>query len=104
VTRIFKLEGVTNCFLGRDFITIGKEATNDWMALKPQIFVLLMDAFGEDGFVVMNEGTETVSDTTIHDDDDEIVAMIKELLETRIRPSVQEVSPPTPPNPFYLSD
>jgi len=33
-----------------------------------------------------------VSDTTIHDDDDEIVAMIKELLETRIRPAVQEVS------------
>ena len=37
-------------------------------------------------------GAEVVSDTTIHDDDDEIVAMIKELLETRIRPAVQEVS------------
>ena len=30
------------------------------------------------------------SDTAIHDDDSEVVAMIKELLETRIRPSVQE--------------
>jgi hypothetical protein len=30
-----------------------------------------------------------VSDTTIHEDDNEVVAMIKELLETRIRPAVQ---------------
>ena len=29
-------------------------------------------------------------DTMILDDDDEVVAMIKELLETRIRPAVQE--------------
>lgn len=50
-----------------------------------------MDAFAEDGFEVMNASVQNVSDTTIHEDDDEIVAMIKELLETRIRPAVQEV-------------
>jgi NFU1 iron-sulfur cluster scaffold homolog, mitochondrial len=31
-----------------------------------------------------------ITDTTILDDDDEIVAMIKELIESRIRPAVQE--------------
>ena len=31
-----------------------------------------------------------ITDTTILDDDDEVVAMIKELLESRIRPAVQE--------------
>jgi Fe-S cluster biogenesis protein NfuA len=31
-----------------------------------------------------------ITDTTIMDDDDEIVAMIKELIEARIRPAVQE--------------
>jgi Fe-S cluster biogenesis protein NfuA len=31
-----------------------------------------------------------ITDTTILDDDDEIVAMIKELIEERIRPAVQE--------------
>ena len=31
-----------------------------------------------------------VSDTTILDTDDEVVATIKELLETRVRPAVQE--------------
>ena len=30
------------------------------------------------------------SDTAIHEDDSEVVAMIKELLETRIRPAVME--------------
>jgi len=30
------------------------------------------------------------TDTTIYEDDDEVVAMIKELLETRIRPAVME--------------
>ncbi len=31
-----------------------------------------------------------ITDTTIFDDDDEVVALIKELLEQRIRPAVQE--------------
>ena len=31
-----------------------------------------------------------ITDTTILDDDDEVVAMIKELIEDRIRPAVQE--------------
>ena len=34
--------------------------------------------------------TPEITDTTILDDDDEVVAMIKELLESRIRPAVQE--------------
>ena len=32
----------------------------------------------------------SITDTTILDDDSEVVAMIKELLESRIRPAVQE--------------
>ena len=32
----------------------------------------------------------STSNTAIHEDDSEVVAMIKELLETRIRPAVQE--------------
>ncbi|KAK0603903.1 hypothetical protein LWI29_009922 [Acer saccharum] len=34
--------------------------------------------------------TAAAKDTAIHEDDSETVAMIKELLETRIRPSVQD--------------
>jgi len=40
--------------------------------------------------MVLDSEMQAASDTAIHDDDSEVVAMIKELLETRIRPSVQE--------------
>ena len=39
---------------------------------------------------VMDEGALESSGTAIDEDDDETVAMIKELLETRIRPAVAE--------------
>merc|ERR1711881_316906 len=37
-----------------------------------------------------NADVETLTSTEIYDDDDDTVAMIKELLDTRIRPTVQE--------------
>ena len=37
----------------------------------------------------MNEDAKPAQDTEIFDDDDDTVAMIKELLDTRIRPTVQ---------------
>ncbi len=45
-------------------------------------------ADGEEVQVLLS--SPVITDTTILDTDDEIVAMIKELLETRIRPAVQE--------------
>lgn len=47
-----------------------------------------MDHYAEGGVVVSDE--PVVSDTTILDTDDEVVAMVKELIEARIRPAVQE--------------
>jgi len=44
--------------------------------------------FYASGETVMDEETLAASGTAIAEDDDEIVAMIKELLETRIRPAV----------------
>ena len=43
---------------------------------------------GEPLFI--DKDMQAASDTAILDDDSEVVAMIKELLDTRIRPSVQE--------------
>merc|ERR1712020_869253 len=45
---------------------------------------------GNSGLPVVHEGAEISGDTEIYDDDDDTVAMIKELLDTRIRPTVQE--------------
>ncbi|CAM9114619.1 unnamed protein product [Ascophyllum nodosum] len=59
-----------------------------WTLLKPVVFGAIMDFFAEGKPVMLDE--PLVTDTTILDDDDEVVAMIKELLQERVRPAVQE--------------
>lgn len=76
-------------FFGKDFITVTKLTDSSWAPLKPAIFSSILDFFAEDK-PVMLPSTGELSDTTILDTDDEVVATIKELMETRIRPSVQE--------------
>ena len=61
---------------------------HDVKNLNPEIFATVMDHHAEGGLVVSDE--PIVSDTTILESDDEVVAMIKELIESRIRPAVQE--------------
>ena len=56
--------------------------------MQPELFETLMDFFDSDEPVLVDK--PIVTDTTILEDDDEVVAMIKELIEARIRPAVQE--------------
>ncbi|KRT79238.1 hypothetical protein AMK59_7507 [Oryctes borbonicus] len=86
---LFRIEGVKGIFLGPDFITVTKADEDvEWRLLKPEIFATIMDFFAS-GLPILNEGVPN-SDTQINEDDDEIVQMIKELLDSRIRPTVQE--------------
>jgi len=87
-SALFQVEGVTGVFLTAEFATVSINEIADWIVLKPQIFAAISDFFIS-GKPVMNEEKST-SDTAIGDDDDEVVAHIKELIETRIRPAVQE--------------
>lgn len=50
--------------------------------MKPVVFGEIMDFFAEGKPVMLDE--PMVTDTTILDDDDEVVAMIKELLQERV--------------------
>ncbi|XP_074930585.1 NFU1 iron-sulfur cluster scaffold homolog, mitochondrial isoform X2 [Phalacrocorax aristotelis] len=87
--QLFKIEGVKSVFFGPDFITITKESEDlDWNLLKPDIYATIMDFFASGLPVVTDEAPRT--DTAASEDDDEVVLMIKELLDTRIRPTVQE--------------
>nr|XP_031828999.1 NFU1 iron-sulfur cluster scaffold homolog, mitochondrial-like [Nomia melanderi] len=86
---LFRIEGVKSVFFGPDFITITKTDEDvEWKLLKPEIFAVIMDFFASN-LPVLNDD-QSAPDTQITDDDDEIVQMIKELLDTRIRPTVQE--------------
>jgi hypothetical protein len=51
---------------------------------------VIMDFYSSGQSLFLDSSTAASMDTAIHEDDSEIVAMIKELLETRIRPAVQD--------------
>ncbi|XP_047236894.1 NFU1 iron-sulfur cluster scaffold homolog, mitochondrial [Girardinichthys multiradiatus] len=88
--QLFRIDGVKSVFLGPDFITITKsDETMEWKVIKPDVYAAIMDFFTS-GLPVVNEGSKPSADTAPSEDDDEVVAMIKELLDTRIRPTVQE--------------
>lgn len=88
--NLFRIDGVAGVMLGPDFITVTKKDDDDvnWPVLKPDIFASIMDFFASN-IPILTEN-QPASDTAIDEDDDETVAMIKELLDTRIRPTVQE--------------
>ncbi|GBG00201.1 hypothetical protein Rsub_13018 [Raphidocelis subcapitata] len=100
--RLFAIDGVTGVFFGSDFVTVTKTDDAAWPVLKPLVFAALMDHFASGEALLSDAAALAASDTAIHPDDDEararggeggggcVVAMIKELLETRIRPAVQE--------------
>lgn len=88
---LFRVEGVRAVFFGPDFITITKvdDESIEWKVLKPEIFATIMDFFAS-GLPTVNEHAKPSTDTETHEDDDDTVAMIKELMETRMRPTVQK--------------
>ncbi|RKP10528.1 scaffold protein Nfu/NifU N terminal-domain-containing protein [Thamnocephalis sphaerospora] len=85
---LFQIEGVKHVFLGSDFITVTKDPLATWQLMKPDIYSAIMDFYSSGQPIITDE--QAPSDTAILDDDPEPVKMIKELLDTRIRPAIQE--------------
>jgi Fe-S cluster biogenesis protein NfuA len=96
--KLMNIDGVTSVFYGADFITVTKAADANWAHIRPEIFALITEAItaGEQ-IVTISERREGESGAPVEEDslaynenDSEVVGMIKELLETRIRPAIQE--------------
>jgi len=85
---LFAQEGVKRIFLSTDFITVTKDESMEWDQLRPIINGTLMEFYSTGKPAVMDE-VPAHEDTVIKDTDSEEVAMIKELVETRIRPAIQ---------------
>jgi len=86
--RLFKVDGIERVFLGQDFITITKAPAKDWSVLKPALLGVIMEHFVSGQPVLLADGAGVAAATD--DEDDEVVAQIKELLETRVRPAVAQ--------------
>ncbi|XP_076599932.1 NFU1 iron-sulfur cluster scaffold homolog, mitochondrial [Chaetodon auriga] len=85
---LFEIEGVKSVFFGPDFITVTKTDEDvEWTNIKHHTLEAIAKFF-ESGDPIT---TGAVYHESSHsEDDDDVVAMIKELLDTRIRPTVQE--------------
>ena len=84
-SRLFEIEGVSRVFLSSDFISVTKNSSLEWNALKPSILTGIMEHYSS-GLPVMNIEEEISNKNT--DEDTETIKQIKDLLETRVRPAV----------------
>jgi Fe-S cluster biogenesis protein NfuA len=92
---LFDTGEVSGVFFGKDFVSVTAGPGADWSALKPQVVAILLDHFVSQaplftggtaaGIAVPGEEEAEIGDNP---EDAEIVAQIRELLETRVRPAV----------------
>jgi Fe-S cluster biogenesis protein NfuA len=87
-TSLFALPGVARVFLGGDFVTITKTEDTAWPSLKPQVLAAIMDHFVAGRPVIEGDDADAFDEEEVAPEDQEIVAQIKELLDTRVRPAV----------------
>ncbi|CAN0245705.1 unnamed protein product [Discosporangium mesarthrocarpum] len=85
--RLFGIDGVKGVFFGADFVSVAKSEAADWQVLEPAVTAGIEAHFasGDPAILVAEEPDAGVGDD---EKDDEVVGQIKELLDTRIRPSV----------------
>lgn len=88
--RLFRIDGVTGVFLGSDFVTVAKDGTKDWLVLKPAILGIIMEHFAANRPVILESPSDSAGDEAAAEDDDEISATIRELIDTRVRPAVAQ--------------
>lgn len=92
---IFSTGDVEGVFFGRDFISVTAAPSVEWRDLKPEILGILLDHFSS-GAPLFRAGSAAgiavAPDAQFADrpEDSEIVAQIRELIETRVRPAVAQ--------------
>lgn len=85
---LFSVDGVSQVFLGGDFISVTKSA-GEWQHLKPSILGVIMEHFVSGAPVfAAGESAQADDDEFFDAADSDTVDQIKELLDTRVRPAV----------------
>ena len=92
---IFSTGEVEGVFFGRDFISVTAAPGVEWRQLKPQVLEVLLDHFAS-GAPLFRAGSAAgihvapAAEMEERAEDGEIVAQIRELIETRVRPAVAQ--------------
>jgi Fe-S cluster biogenesis protein NfuA len=83
---LFAIQGVAGVYLATDFLSVTKSEAAEWPLIKPLVLAAIMDHFVS-GQSAMSGETEAAHEES---DEGEVVQLIKELLDTRIRPAVAQ--------------
>lgn len=97
--ELLKLPGIAGVFLGTDFVAVTKTDTGSdkdprWQQLTPNVYSTLMEFYDNPNAVAafedLPETTAANEAQAAADDEDEVVMMIKELLEEKVRPMARD--------------
>lgn len=87
---LFEVPGVAGVFFGSDFISVTKR-DGEWQEIKPAVLGTIMEHFVSGAPILAEGATEdphTEVDEFFLPEDAAVVEQIKELIDTRVRPSV----------------
>ncbi|ORX46372.1 HIRA-interacting protein 5 [Piromyces finnis] len=88
--ELMEIEGVQSVLFGSDFISITKEYDAEWQMLKPDVYAIIADYIESGDPILSNtDGKVKPVTHTKKDNENSTVNEIKELIEHRIRPSIQ---------------
>ena len=97
VRNLFTIDGVEEVLLGSDFISVQKGHELSWNEIKTLVIAEIMDFFmsgmnvvDEDMIAAMKHAKDENTAPLAEGEEDEIIKEIKELLETRVRPAVEQ--------------
>ena len=90
---LFSQGDVVGVFYGRDFIAVTAGEGADWRDLKPQVLSILLDHFSSQAPLFRTGSAHEIhiedeSEFAENPEDADIVAQIRELIDTRVRPAV----------------
>jgi Fe-S cluster biogenesis protein NfuA len=85
--KLFDLPNVGGVFFGGDFISVTK-TDGDWQQIKPAVLGAIMEHYMSGAPLLAADAQSAASDEFFDASDEETVTLIKDLLETRVRPAV----------------
>ncbi|MEN3973205.1 NifU family protein [Sphingomicrobium sp. XHP0235] len=94
---IFATGMVDGVYFGRDFVSVSAAPTIEWIDLEPEVLQILMDHFLTESPLFKPGSAADIhvapaEEFAVEEDpaDEDIIAQIKELIETRVRPAVAQ--------------
>ncbi|HEY2179301.1 MAG TPA: NifU family protein [Caulobacteraceae bacterium] len=87
---LFTLAGVKRVFFGGEFLTVTKADEFEWAHLKAPILAAIMDHFSSGEALIRDGEGEAEAEEAYEGESAAIVAEIKDLLDSRIRPAVAQ--------------